>query len=89
MRFTGLALGAVAALVFSAGASLAAPLPNLSTLNEAAASQSQIEQTHGWHRSCMRGLNGSHKHVRGVGRIQCGSAKCWTNRFGYKRCKYF
>lgn len=89
MRFTGLALGAVAALVLSVGSSVAAPLPNLSTLNDAVAAQSQIEKTHGWHRTCMRGLNGSHKHVRGVGRIQCGTAKCYVNKFGYKRCKYF
>ncbi|MEQ1670772.1 MAG: hypothetical protein ABL893_07945 [Hyphomicrobium sp.] len=89
MRISGLALGAIAALALSAGASLAAPLPNLSAMKDGALAQSQIEKTHGWHRTCRRGLNGSHKHVRGVGRIQCGTAKCWTNAWGYKRCKYF
>ncbi|MEQ1653431.1 MAG: hypothetical protein ABL897_13145 [Hyphomicrobium sp.] len=89
MRFSGLALGAIAALALSAGSSLAAPLPNLSTIKDGAQAQSQIEQVHGWHRMCRRGLNGSHKHVRGVGRIQCGTAKCWTNAWGYKRCKYY
>jgi hypothetical protein len=30
-----------------------------------------VERTHGWHRTCKRGLNGWHRHVPGVGRIQC------------------
>lgn len=91
MRFSNFARGALAAAFVGAvsTASFAAPLPALSTLKDTGAAQSQVEQTHGWHRSCQRGLNGWHKHVRGVGRIQCGNAKCWTNKWGYKRCSYY
>ncbi len=80
---------AAAGLLAASTAASAAPLPSLSTLKEAAAAQSQVEQTHGWHRRCRRGLNGWHKHVPGVGRIQCTTARCWTNKWGYKRCTYF
>ena len=67
----------------------AATLPNLSVMKDGAIAQSQIEKTHGWHRSCRKGLNGWHKHVKGVGRIQCNTAKCYTNIFGYRVCDYF
>ena len=67
----------------------ATSLPNLSLLKVQALEQSQVQKTHGWHRSCRKGLNGSHKHVKGVGRIQCTTAKCYTNIFGYRVCDYF
>ncbi len=68
----------------------AASLPSSSALKATAAASSQIEKTHGWHRTCRRtvSINSSHKHVRGVGRIQCTSARCTTNFWGYKTCKY-
>ena len=80
---------ASAGLLAAAMSASAATLPSLSTLKDAAAAQSQVEQTHGWHRICRRGLNGWHKHVPGVGRVQCTTAKCYTNKWGYKRCTYF
>lgn len=91
MKFYGLAAGAIAAafLVTAATSSDAAPLPNLSLMKGAALEQSQIEKTHGWHRSCRRGISEYHRHVKGVGRVQCRSARCTTNWLGYKTCKYF
>ena len=80
---------AAAGLLAATMSATAAPLPNLSLLNDMAASQSQIEKTHGWHRKCRKGLNGSHKHIRGGGRLQCTTAKCHVNIFGYKVCEYF
>jgi hypothetical protein len=67
----------------------AATMPTLNILKDTATAQSQIEKTHGWHRKCRKGLNGSHKHVPGVGRSQCTTAKCFTNIFGYRQCEYF
>ena len=67
----------------------ATSLPNLSTMKNGAIEQSMVQKTHGWHRACRKGLNGSHKHVKGVGRIQCTTAKCYTNIFGYKVCDFF
>ena len=67
----------------------ATTIPNLNTVKDAAQLQSDIQKAHGWHRTCRKGLNGSHKHVKGVGRIQCTTAKCYTNIFGYKVCDYF
>ncbi|MGL4396588.1 MAG: hypothetical protein ACRCS9_08630 [Hyphomicrobium sp.] len=81
-----------AAAVVLAAASLpatAAPQLSLTPLKTIAAEQSVVEKTHGWHRVCRRGLNGVHKHIAGVGRIQCSTRRCWTNKFGIKRCNYF
>jgi hypothetical protein len=93
MRFTGFAVGAaaiaVAVMVSASAPGKAASMPNLSHMKDDAVAQSQVEKTHGWHRTCRRGLNGWHKHVKGVGRVQCTTAKCWTNSLGYKQCRYF
>jgi hypothetical protein len=85
----------LSALVAAAGL-MAATLPGSAALNgsfnglkDAAAAQSLVEQTHGWHRSCRRGLNGWHKHVPGVGRIQCGNHRCWRNKWGVRRCIWY
>lgn len=87
---------ALAATALVAGIALAAPgmamtaskIPSLKTAAEA--QSSLVEKTHGWHRKCRRGLNGWHKHVRGVGRVQCTLAKnCYTNMFGFRVCNWF
>ena len=67
----------------------AASLPNLSIMKDGAMAQSQIDQVHFAHRKCRKGTNGAHKHVKGVGRIQCTTAKCYTNIFGYRSCDFF
>lgn len=84
-----LAAVAAAAVLAAALPVSAASLPNLSIMKDGAIAQSQIEKTHGWHRKCRKGLNGPHKHVKGVGRIQCTTAKCYTNIFGYRVCDFF
>lgn len=93
MRFTHFALGAallLAAAAFSAsGPATAAPGGALGALKAQTAEQSMVEKTHGWHRSCRRGLNGWHRHIPGVGRQQCSSRRCWTNRWGVRRCTWF
>ena len=55
----------------------------------AAGQQSLIEEVHGWHRKCHRGLNGFHKHIPGVGRVQCTNKKCYTNSYGVTKCVWF
>lgn len=80
---------AAAGLMAASITATAAPMPNLNLLKDTATAQSQVEKTHGWHRQCRRGLNGWHKHVKGVGRVQCTTARCTTNWLGYKTCKYF
>lgn len=63
-------------------------LPQLKSIVGSEASM--VEKTHGWHRKCRKGLNGWHKHVKGVGRVQCTVAKnCYTNVFGFKVCDWF
>ncbi len=63
---------------------------SLSTLKNVAASQpSGIEKTLWGSEKCHWGIGGYHKYVPGVGRIQCTARKCWTNSFGFKRCKWF
>lgn len=44
---------------------------------------------HGWHRTCRHGLSDVHKHVPGVGRVECTTQKCYVNKYGIKRCKWF
>lgn len=91
MRFLGFAVGTAAiAATFAVAvstASVAAPLPNLSTLKDGMSAQSQVEQAHFWHRKCRRGLNGWHRHIKGVGRVQCRTMRCWKNRFGRRVCR--
>lgn len=83
------AAGAVA-LMLAASTGIAAPGANLAPLKTIAANQSIVEQTHGWHRKCRKGVSGWHRHVKGVGRIQCTTAKnCYTNVFGFRVCDWF
>ncbi|MEQ1718605.1 MAG: hypothetical protein ABL907_21905 [Hyphomicrobium sp.] len=92
MRFSGFGLGAAAlaaALIVAASApSSAAPGAPLSLLKSAAAEQSMVEKTHGWHRSCRKGWSDVHRHIRGVGRVTCTSRRCWTNSYGLRRCTW-
>ncbi len=67
------AAGLAAAALPASAASLSS---NLNALNGVSAGQSLIEKTHGWHRKCRLGLNGWHKHVKGVGRVQCTNHRC-------------
>jgi hypothetical protein len=67
------AAGLAAAAMPASAANLSA---NLNALNGVSAGQSLVEKSHFWHRSCRRGANGWHKHVRGVGRIQCTNHRC-------------
>jgi hypothetical protein len=91
MRFLGSAAGAAAiAAAFAvtvSTSSVAAPLPNLTLLKDNISAQTQIEKAHFWHRKCRRGLNGWHRHVKGVGRVQCTSMRCWKNSWGRRVCR--
>jgi hypothetical protein len=92
MRFSGFALGAaalaVAGLMSLSAPASATPAAPLSLLKSAAAEQSMVEKTHGWHRSCRRGFTDIHRHIPGVGRSTCTSRRCWTNRWGVRRCTW-
>ena len=84
---------AVAAIV--AGLSIAGPsgvastAGSLGVLKSVGAMQSNVQKTWGWHRTCRRGLNGYHKHVPGIGRVQCTAHRCSTNSQGVRRCRWF
>lgn len=65
---------------------VAAPSGVLGSLKGLSAEQSMVEKTHGWHRTCRRGLTDVHKHVPGVGRVTCTVRRCWVNKWGVKRC---
>lgn len=84
-----LAAASLAAAVMFAAPSGAAPATALSQLKGNGATLSMVEKTHGWHRTCRRGLTDVHKHVPGVGRVECHSRKCWTNKWGRTRCTWY
>jgi hypothetical protein len=84
------ALALAAGVLLGALPGMATGIGPLSAVKDLGAAQSSIiEKTHGWHRTCQWGLNGWHKHVPGVGRVQCTNHKCWTNSFGIRRCRWF
>ena len=88
MRFFGLALGiaVLATAIVSTGApATAAPGGSLGVMKSIAAEQSMVDKTHGWHRTCRRGLTDVHRHVPGVGRVTCTSRRCWRNKGGARR----
>lgn len=83
------AIAIAAGLAFAALPALATPAANLSPLKELNAAQTMVQKTHGWHRKCRRGLNGFHRHVRGVGRVQCTTSRnCYRNVFGVRVCNW-
>lgn len=85
-KFTLAACTLAASAVF-ASAVTAAPGAGLAPLK--GIQSSIVEEVHGWHRTCQRGLNGYHRHVKGVGRIQCTNRRCYKNRWGVTRCRWF
>lgn len=87
LTISGIAVAA--GLVLAAGA-YAGPASSLAPLKPLALEQSPVEQAHFWHRSCRKSLSGGwHKHVKGVGRVECTAKKCFTTPHGYKRCMWF
>lgn len=48
-----------------------------------------LDEVHFAHKTCKRGLNGWHRHVPGVGRLQCTNKRCTTNALGVSKCVYF
>ena len=93
MRFSGFALGAAAlaaAVIVQCGAPASAtPATPLSLLKSTASQSSIVEKTHGWHRRCRHGFTDVHRHIPGVGRVTCSTQKCWTNKWGVRRCRWF
>ena len=86
----------LAAATFAAGILFAA-VPGMATTDSAslqtlkttgAAQSSNIEQA-AWRGRCWWGIGGWHKYVRGVGRVQCTTHRCWTNSWGIRRCRWF
>jgi len=75
-------------IAFAAGA-WAGPASSLAPLKPLALEQSHVEQAHFWHRRCRKGLTDWHKHVKGIGRVECTALKCYTSPHGYKRCMHF
>jgi hypothetical protein len=88
-KFSVAAAAIAAGLLVASSAGMATSAGSLGALKDVGAAQSSVEKTHGWHRTCRRGLNGYHRHVPGVGRIQCTARKCWTNSWGVRRCRWF
>jgi hypothetical protein len=74
-----------AGLMFASTPGMAANTGSFSVLKEVGAPQpSAVQKTWGWHRTCRRGLHGWHKHVKGIGRVQCTNHVC---RHG--KCRWF
>ncbi len=69
------AIALAAGVAFSGASANAMPAP-LSLLKDVSAQSSNVVQAHFWHRKCRRGLNGWHKHVKGIGRVQCTNHVC-------------
>lgn len=69
------AIGLVGATLPSSAATL-----SVGTLKDTAVAQSSVEQAHFWHRTCRKALNGWHKHVKSVGRVQCTNHRCRNGR---------
>lgn len=89
IRIAGAALAAAFALAVAAPSMAAAPAA-LAPLKSLGLEQSNVEKTHGWHRRCRRGFSDWHKHVPGVGRVQCRTARnCYRNWMGNKVCDWF
>lgn len=65
-----------AGLLFTSVPGMATTGASLGALKDVGAAQSAIDKAHFWHRTCRRGLNGWHKHVPGVGRVQCTNHIC-------------
>ena len=93
MRFTGITCGmaaiAAAGLLSLSTPAGATPASGLAPLKPLALEQSNVEQAHFWHRRCRKGLTDWHKHVRGIGRVECTAHKCWKTPHGYTRCMWF
>jgi hypothetical protein len=76
-----------AGVVLASMPATAATSSSFTSLKAIGAAQSSIiEKTAG---RCWWGFGGWHKWVPGVGRVQCTSHKCWKNRWGIRRCKWF
>jgi hypothetical protein len=74
-----------AGVLFAAIPSQAGTIGGFNTIKTLAAEQpSNIDQAHFWHRTCRRGLNGWHKHVKGIGRVQCTNHVCKRGK-----CRWF
>jgi len=81
-KFLFAAAALAAGFAFATLPGSAATLGSVGAMKDVGKAQSNVEQTHGWHRTCRRGLNGYHKHVPGIGRVQCTNhvckhGKCW------------
>ena len=83
-----LAAAVAATLCLATVPGSAASIAPLSLLKDTAAEQSMVEKTHGWHRTCRKGLSDVHKHVKGVGRVTCHSRRCTTDFLGFKSCTW-
>ncbi|MET0430982.1 MAG: hypothetical protein ABWZ86_00785 [Hyphomicrobium sp.] len=89
LKFSVVAVAIAAGIVCASTSGMATPASPLGVLKGVGLQQSNVEKTHGWHRTCRRGLSGYHKHIPGVGRVQCTARKCWTNSWGIRRCRWF
>ncbi|MCB1485459.1 MAG: hypothetical protein KDJ17_11265 [Hyphomicrobiaceae bacterium] len=93
MRFSGIALGAAALAAAIAVSAIvpatAAPSGSLGVMKSISAEQTMVSKTHGWHRTCRRGFTDVHRHVPGVGRVACTSRRCWKNKWGVRRCRWY
>jgi len=81
-KFSLVAATIAAGLLCAMSQGMATTAGSLGALKGVGATQSGIEQAHFWHKTCRRGLHGWHKHVPGIGRVQCTNhickhGKCW------------
>jgi hypothetical protein len=68
---------------------VANPAGQLGDLKSVEMVQPPVAEKTAWGHACWWGPGGWHKYVPGVGRVQCTTRKCWINRWGFRRCKWF
>ena len=73
-----------AGVAFASMPAISASNTSLGVLKNMSAAQSSVTKAHFWHRTCRRGLNGRHKHVKGIGRVQCTNHIC-----KHGKCRWF
>ncbi len=89
-KFSFAAATLAAGLLFASASGMATTCGDRSVLLRASARRNPMSRRHmAGIGPARRGLNGYHKHVPGVGRVQCTAHKCWTNSWGIRRCRWF
>ncbi|MBS0238831.1 MAG: hypothetical protein JSS54_03045 [Proteobacteria bacterium] len=78
-----------AGVLCAASQGMATTAGSLGALKGLEQSHSPMAEKTAFRHGCWWGPGGYHKWVPGVGRVQCTAKKCWRNRWGVRRCRWF